>query len=227
MKSLTRTLVVLTLLAAAFAPAAATAHQGDANYRSKINSVTPAVDGLQLEVQNFDDHLELVNRTGKDVLVKGYDGEPYFRIGADGLVEVNLNSPTHYLNEDRFADVELPDRADAEARPDWSEVNDSGLYVWHDHRSHYMGVGTPSQVEDESVETVVFDYEIPMAVDGRPVSADGTLTWVGEQSGPPVFIWIALAAIVVGGALVVVRMRNRRHGDETADVDGPGGNDAW
>ena len=227
MRSLKRTCSVLIALLALWVPATAIAHEGNPNYRSEITSITPAAltDGLTATIQNFDDNVELVNRTGKDVLIKGYDGEPYVRIGADGVVEVNLNSPSYYLNEDRFADVEVPARADAKAEPEWEEVDDSGIYSWHDHRSHYMGIGTPSQVEDESKETKVFDYSIPMAVDGKPARMDGTLTWVGKQSGFPVLPFVALAAVIVLGAVALSVIRNRRRDGEDGD-DGEGGGPA-
>jgi len=212
----------LFALMAVALPSAANAHEGNPNYRSEITSIEPAAlaDGLQATIQNFDDNVELVNRTGKEVVIKGYDGEPYVRIGADGLVEVNLNSPTYYLNEDRFADVEVPERADAKAEPAWEEVDDSGIYSWHDHRSHYMGLGTPSQVKDESKETKIFDYSIPITVGGKPAAMDGTLTWVGKQSGFPVMPFVALAAVIVLGALGISILRNRRRDDDEDDESG-------
>ncbi|HTU14185.1 MAG TPA: hypothetical protein VMF31_03215 [Solirubrobacterales bacterium] len=220
MSRITRTLCVLFLLVAAIPPSAAVAHEGNPNYRSEITSIEPAAlaDGLRATVQNFDDNVELVNRTGKEVVVKGYDGEPYVRIGADGLVEVNLNSPTYYLNEDRFAAVDVPERADAKAEPAWEEVEGSGVYAWHDHRSHYMSPGTPSQVKDESKETKVFDYSIPITVGGKPAALDGTLTWVGKQSGFPVLPFVLLAAVIVIGAVALSVFRNRRRdGDDGHD----------
>ena len=226
MSRMRSTLGVLCAAVALVLPSAAIAHEGNPNYRSEITSIEPAAlaDGLTATIQNFDDNVELVNRTGKDVLIKGYDGEPYVRIGADGTVEVNLNSPTYYLNEDRFADVEVPARADAKAEPEWKEVDDSGIYSWHDHRSHYMALGTPSQVKDESKETKVFDYTIPITVDGEPARMDGTLTWVGKQSGFPVLPFIALAAVIVLGAVGISIVRNRR-GDEGEDDDRDGDGD--
>ena len=217
------TVTVLTTLLALLAPAVANAHEGNPDYRSEITSITPAAaaDGLTATIQNFDDNVELVNRSGKEVLVKGYDGEPYVRIAADGTVSVNLNSPSYYLNEDRFADVEIPERADAKAEPEWEEVNEDGIYSWHDHRSHYMGLGTPSQVEDESKETKVFDYSIPVEVDGRPVEMSGTLTWVGKDSGFPVLPFIGLAAVIVLGAIALSVTRRRRAEDDDSET-GPG-----
>ena len=102
MKRLTATLALFIF---AILPGMASAHQGNPNFRSEIDSITPARlgQGIQLEIVNFDDHVRLVNKSGKEVVIKGYDGEPYARISADGTVEVNLNSPAYYLNEDRFA----------------------------------------------------------------------------------------------------------------------------
>ncbi len=211
------TLAVLVLLAVV---PQATAHQGNPNFRSEITSITPKADadGLEVEIQNFDDNVQLVNRTGKEVVIRGYDGEPYVRMSPDGAVEVNLNSPAYYLNQDRFADVAVPDRADAKAPPEWKQVDDTGLFSWHDHRSHYMGLNTPPQVDDESAETKVFDYSIPVSVDGNPVEVNGTLTWVGDQSGFPVLPFILLAVLIVAGLILTPVIRRRR-----GDGDGQSG----
>lgn len=207
-----RVLGFLALLILVAAPAPASAHQGNPNFRSEITSVQPKPlgEGLQLEIVNFDDHVRLVNKSGKDVVIEGYDGEPYARISADGTVAVNLNSPAYYLNEDRYADVQVPARADAKAEPDWKVIGDNGEFEWHDHRSHYMGQGTPPQVKDESKETKVFNYKIPIEVAGKPAKIDGTLTWVGTGSKAPVipFVILGLAIIAAIGFWVIRRRRN-------------------
>ena len=168
MKHFTGTICAFLALAMIIAPVSS-AHQGNPNYRSEITSIGPEglTEGIALSVKNFDDGLELVNRSGRTVMVVGYDGEPYLRFSPDGTVEVNLNSPSYYLNEDRFADVEVPGRADPDVAPEWKQVDDTGVSYWHDHRSHYMGEGIPVQVTDESAETEVFDYRIPLMVDGQ------------------------------------------------------------
>ncbi len=228
MKQVRGALGVLFLLLAVITPSVANAHEGNPNYRSEITAILPAsaAEGLQATIQNFDDNIELVNRTGKDIEILGYDEEPYIRISADGVVEVNLNSPSYYLNEDRFAEVDLPQRADAKAAPEWEEVDDSGIYSWHDHRSHYMSEGTPKQVTDESKETKVFDYTIPLRVDGEPVEMKGTLTWVGKDSGFPILPFIVLAVVIVLGAVALSVIRGRRE-DSDDDADGgEGGQEA-
>ena len=87
--------------------------------RDHLDSAGALADGLTVEIVNFDDHVRLVNQTGKEVIINGYDGDPYARIESGGAVYVNLNSPAYYLSEDRFAAVEVPDRADPKAKPDW------------------------------------------------------------------------------------------------------------
>lgn len=207
--------------------APAQGHQGNPDFRSIVNSVTPASlsDGLEAEVVNFDDHVVLENRSGKDVEILGYDREPYARILADGTVEVNLNSPSHYLNEDRYADVALPDRADRKAAPAWDEVGTDGRFEWHDHRSHYMSEGTPPQVKDKSEKTKIFDYTIPLRVDGQPAKIDGTLYWQGRDTGVPILPFVALAVVVLLGAVVLVR-RRRGEGEKERPDDGKQ-NEAW
>ena len=214
--------LALTLAGAGPAPA----HQGNPDFRSVIDGIEPAAlaPGLEAEVVNFDDHVVLTNESGEDVLILGYEGEPYARIGADGLVEVNLNSPTHYLNEDRFADVALPERADEEARPAWQEVDRTGRFEWHDHRSHYMSEGVPPQVEDESARTKVFGYRIPIEVGGRPARIEGTLFWQGRETGAPVLPFVLLGLVVAAGAAFLVIRRRRQEGGGH-DGDGDGGED--
>jgi hypothetical protein len=37
------------------------AHEGNPNYRSEVDAISPAVQGLDAEVLNFDDRIELRN----------------------------------------------------------------------------------------------------------------------------------------------------------------------
>lgn len=206
----------LTLIASAVAAPAALAHGGGSpDYISEVDSVQPADAGLTVDVLDRDDRLLLRNRGEQTVVVIGYDGEPYVRLAADGTVAVNRNSPALYLNDDRFADVDVPDNADGDAAPDWDVVNRDGQYEWHDHRIHWMSEGTlPPAVTDTGAETKVFDWTVPLRVGDREGGIDGTLTWVGRPGGGfPVAAAVALAAIVLGGLALVVFVRRRRGGD--------------
>jgi len=199
---------------AATAPTTAGAHEGDSRYRSTITAVSPAPPGLRVQVLNFDDRLLVVNDTGREVVVEGYEREPYLRFGADGGVWVNRRSSAAYLNDDRDGDAPIPAFADARAAPDWRPVSRDRRHEFHDHRMHWMGEGLPPQVTDEDARAKVFDYRIPIAVGGREGAIRGTLTWVGTPGGggPPAAATAGLAALVLlaGGAVVVRRRRGRR-----------------
>jgi hypothetical protein len=208
---------------AALAPATTLAHEGDPNFRSEIRGLDPAVEGIDVSVLNFDDSLRLRNASGQTVVVEGYDEEPYVRIAPDGTVEVNRLSPAYYLNGDRYADADVPPEADPTATPDWKVVDRSGEYDWHDHRAHYMGEGTPPQVTDEAQRTKVFDYEVPLRVDDRPVTIEGDLFWVGTDEGLPPAPFVALGVGALAAvALVVVVRRRRATGDRPRE-----GKEAW
>jgi MYXO-CTERM domain-containing protein len=209
---LRRALALGVAAALVFAPAAV-AHQGNPNYRSIIDAVTPAVHGLKLQVLNYDDRFELTNRTGQTITVQGYNGEPYARVLANGTVEVNRRSPAYYLNDDRYADVKVPASADPKAAPQWTITDRTGILQWHDHRMHWMSQSLPPQVKDKSKRTKVFDYSIPLEVGGAPGAIKGTLVWQPEQSSAPVGMFVGLgilALIAIGGVALVRRRRAGR-----------------
>jgi hypothetical protein len=191
---------------------AALAHEGNPNFESEVRTIAPALPGLHAQILNHDDRIEVVYEGESPLVVEGYRGEPYLRFNPDGRVEVNRRSPAAYLNEDRFAQVELPARADHRAPPSWAPVAESGRYDWHDHRIHWMSEGTnPPQIEDESERKKIFDWDIPMAAAGQPVAVRGTLTWVGEdESGFPIAAALSLGGALIGGGLLVVLVRRRR-----------------
>jgi hypothetical protein len=210
--------VAVALLAAS--PAAA--HQGNPNFRSVVDAVTPPVKGLTLRVLNYDDRFELTNHSGRTVTVQGYDGEPYARVLADGTVELNKRSPAYFLNDDRYADVKVPASADPKAPPQWSVVDKTASLQWHDHRMHWMSKSMPPQVKDESRRTKIFDYAIALRVGAQPGAIRGTLFWQpASGGGAPVGMIAGLVALVlVGlGAVAVVR---RRRADEPVE-----GAEAW
>ena len=189
----------------------ALAHEGSPNFLSEINAVTPAGAGIDVEVLNRDDRLLLINSGASTVLIEGYEGEPYARVEPDGTVSVNTDSKAYYLNEERFGGVRVPADADSKGEPRWREVDRSGRFEWHDHRMHWMAEDDPEVVEDKDVRTKVYDWKVPIAVDGREGAIAGTLFWTPIPSdGPSLPLLIGLAVLVVasaGAAVVVLRRR--------------------
>jgi hypothetical protein len=217
-----RRALALAVAVALLAASPAAAHQGNPNFRSVVDSITPAVKGVTLHVLNYDDRFELTNHSGRTVTVQGYDREPYARVLADGTVEVNKRSPAYYLNDDRFADVKVPASADPKAPPQCSVVDRTARLEWHDHRMHWMSRSLPPAVKDKSQRTKVFDYAIPLQVGSQPASIRGTLFWQPDGGGgAPVgmFVGLGVLALIAIGAVAIVR---RRRSSETVE-----GAEAW
>jgi hypothetical protein len=204
----------------AVAPTAA-AHEGNPNYRSQVRTITPAIAGVEAQVLNYDDRIELRNEGDETVVVEGYRGEPYLRFRPDGLVEVNRRSPAAYLNEDRFAKVSVPRSADPAAPPEWEVVSRTGSYDWHDHRIHWMAASPPERVRgDEETRTKIFDWKLPVAAAGHRSLIRGSLVWVGKDSGGfPLAAALSLGAAVLAGAALVVLVRRRRRPSRQRQVE--------
>jgi hypothetical protein len=220
-----RLLAVAVGCACALSATPACAHQGNPNFRSDVRGMTPATVGVTITVLNGDDRLLLTNRSAKTVEVEGYEGEPYARVLPDGTVQVNRNSPATYLNQERDGDVPVPPNAAKDAPVEWETQSRTGKLEWHDHRFHWMGTGTPPAVKDTSKRTKVNDWAIPIKVDGKDGTIDGTLFWVPKDDPPaPIGAIVGLVALAVVGVAFVVFVRRRRRRGPPA---GEAAREAW
>lgn len=197
------TLVVATLVVvgARAAPAAADPPR-PTDYRSTITAVEPAAGGaLRVEIVGGDAFLELQVGEGHEAVVHGYGDEPYLRFRADGTVERNTRSEATYLNDDRQGAVDLPDRADNAAEPEWEKVADGGTYAWHDHRIHWMGGEPPAGAGPGDV---VLDWTVRLDLDGVPTEVRGTLVRAEDVSPLP---WLAAGAVALAAGVLAGRRR--------------------
>jgi hypothetical protein len=204
------TAFLLCVLSSLLPAAQAWAHEGNPNYRSEISALVPAVRGIEFEVLNYDDRLMLTNNSNETVLVRGYQREPYIRIDGDGTVQVNKRSPSFYLNEDRFAQVELPDEANEKSPPRWDTVSKTGRYEWHDHRIHWMSRETPPQVQDKDKPTKITDWKVPIQVGDQKVNLTGTLRWEPSDSSIPTAAYFALGGVALASLLLISTSRRIR-----------------
>jgi hypothetical protein len=170
---------------------------GPSNYRSEVTEVVPSTDRVVVTVIGGDSFLSVAARPEASVEVPGYQGEPYVRIDPNGDVLVNRNSPSFWLNQDRFAQVGIPESAAVDATPDWQRVSGSGAYGWHDHRIHWMSPEPPPAV-DRSARSLVLEWTVPLVVDGEQVTVAGQLWCLPTVSPVPwVLAAVGLAAVVV------------------------------
>jgi hypothetical protein len=169
------------------------------DYRSEVVSVTPKTDAIEVRVVGGDSFLELTAEAGVEVVVEGYEGEPYLRILADGGVEENQYSPARWLNDNRYGTTKVPPEADADAAPVWRRVGSGHRWAWHDHRTHWMSSVPPLGLHPGDQ---VLDEVVPLQVNGRDVEVGVVSTWVGEPSKLP-WVLSSVAALVLTVAIAL------------------------
>jgi hypothetical protein len=192
-----------TVIVAASAQPAAAHSVGDvepSNYETRISEMTPRVRGLSVRVVDLGNELELQNDTVEDIVVSGYQGEPYLRVGPGGVFE-NHRSPAVYLNRTRDGKTRVPSSADAAASPEWHKIASGTTARWHDHRAHWMGSDDPAQVaRDPGRRHVIDRWRVELRRGSETIAVSGTLVWI---PGPSPWAWLfgALAAAIVVVAL--------------------------
>jgi hypothetical protein len=221
---------LLAALALSSLLAIPTAAEGKGEFRSAVRTIRPAVPGLELAVVHGDRRLTLRNETGRTVVVRGYDDEPYLRFQPDGKVERNTRSPATYLNADRYGGQPVPPGATPGVTPRWKAVADNGTFTWFDHRIHLTTKRPPGTIVNSSKPKKIFDWEVPLTVDGRRAQALGTLSFDPGSSSGGFPAWLAVligVAVVLGGIALVVlaRRRSRPEDSDTPDRNAP--REAW
>lgn len=210
MKGMRRTLLVaatvLVWLGVSAVPASAHSVSGVSatNLHTNLKEVTPAVPGLQVKVVEAGSRLEVVNRTGKEVVVFGYKDEPYLRIGSDGVFQ-NLLSPATYINRTR--EGEEPTEAARNAKvgeTDWEKISSEPLARFHDHRIHWMAPADPPEARAEPGKRHVINAEwiVPLRVEGQAVAVKGDLVW---EPGPSAVGWYGLIVVLIVAVVLVGR----------------------
>jgi hypothetical protein len=165
------------------------------HYRSTITAIQPRVPGLALAVTRADGSLTLTNHTGRTVVVIGYAGEPYLRITTTGVDE-NVASLSSWLN----GRLPQPPAPASQRVPQWRHVSDRPTFIWHDYRTHWMGLQRPPVVAaDPRHPHKVQDWTVPLTVGGEPVAVKGSLNWTGLTG----LSTLAIALIAVAGTVGV------------------------
>lgn len=179
------------------------------NYLTTLGSISPRIPGVTVRVVELGAKLQLTNRTHTDVVVLGYNGDPYLRVGPRGLYE-NLRSSATYLNRTRAGTTPVPPIATgtgASTPPRWHRISASHTAIWHDHRIHWMGASPPPVVRADpgSVHTIDPQWTVVFRYAARTVVVHGSLSWV---PGPNAWPWAAAVGVLfVSGFLVALRHR--------------------
>jgi hypothetical protein len=175
------------------------------NYRTNVLSVSPAVPGLEVRAVDVGNQLQLSNRTGQEIIVLGYELEPYLRIGPNG-VEENERSPSTFSNRSVTAPREVPPEFDAKAAPEWRRISAGTVATWHDHRAHWSGQSDPPAVRQAPGQRHVVqpNWQVPLRMGDRTAIVSGNIVWVPGTSPWP---WAAVGVLLIGAVLLASASR--------------------
>lgn len=176
------------------------------DYRSQVVSVAPPTPGLSVRLLDLGRRVEVANTGSEEILVLGYAGEPYLRVGPRGVFE-NQRSPSHFRNRllvPGSPTTTLPPTADAAAPPQWRRLSGGHVARWRDQRTRWEGADPPSVRRARGAGPVpVSRWTLELRQGEAPIVVTGTITW---EPGPAVLPWgllaLALAAATVGLALL-------------------------
>jgi hypothetical protein len=177
------------------------------NYRSEIVEVQPAVPGVRVRLLDLGRRVELAVSGPEEVVVVGYQGEPYLRVGPTGVFE-NRRSPTLYRNRTQPGGkaATVPATADATAAPEWHRTSTGHTARWRDQRTRWEGTDPPSVAESPGrAQVIVPAWHLPLRRGSTDIVVVGRILWV---PGPSPWPWVALA--VAGVGLCVGASRGRR-----------------
>lgn len=174
--------VGLALLALVAPPSAGAHIRSDAvavDYRARVLAV-PA--SLAVRIYESDRAVRLTVAPGHSAVVLGYLDEPFVRVTAAG-VEVNAAAPTTGAAALTVAHT-----------AGWQRLSKSRSVTWHDNRVRALPPGIDRA-----------RWQIPLLLDGRPVSLQGELWRVREPAWWP-WLLIGLPFVLVS-LLVFFRRR--------------------
>jgi len=178
------------------------------NYRSQILAVSPAVATVHVRLLDLGNRVELRSDGPDDVIVHGYQGEPYLRVGPAGVFE-NTHSPATYLNRTTVGaattSTTLPPQADASALPAWHRTGDGRVVRWRDRRTRWADPAPPVVKAAPGARHVVSDWTIGLTTKAQTIQVSGRITYVPGPSPVPWLIF-AVALLV---ATVAVGLRRR------------------
>jgi len=169
------------------------------NTEAVVSSVSPQLpDGVKVDIVGTDTFVR-VRSSGHEVVIPGYEQEPYIEISTTDEVRVNVNSITYLLNQTRYGS-DVPEVTTDEVK--WETVSTNGEYMWHDHRVHWMSQKPPATMNDDGL---IQTWVIPITVDAQDITVSGELYLRDAASR----LWWGIGALVLIAA-VVLSIANRR-----------------
>jgi hypothetical protein len=168
---------------------------------SVITSVTPGLpSGVEVGILGGD-ALFHVQSQNHEVMIPGYENEPYLKITKDNKVFVNDGSTTAFLNGSRYGNVDLSQFSKTD-NPQWRLIATDGSAMWHDHRVHWMSPKPPAAIDAEGT---VLEWKVPFTVDGIGIEVAGTL-FLREKAA----VWWWLSGVLMLCLAILLSITRRR-----------------
>jgi hypothetical protein len=157
------------------APAAA--HGSDPSVRPVLDAVEPALPGVTVQLaQSVTAQMVVANPTPTTLSVLDGDGQPFLRIGPEGVL-ANRASPWWYLTNSPNGDATIPADAQPGAPPRWEQVAAEPAWGWFEHRLHPAPQGVPPDVSRARRITTLARWSVPFDYGGQPVEASGRIVY--------------------------------------------------
>ena len=157
----------------------ASAHGGDGLAQPILESVSPSVPGINVEVAFSATYQLIVSNTTPQTLTFFADaGEPFLEIGPDG-VRGNFASPT-------FLDSTVPTGRDtyppqakpgADVTPIWRRLSKEPTWGWYDHRLHPADSYIPPEMQQAGKTVVLGQWRIPLRLGDQAGELKGTIEY--------------------------------------------------
>lgn len=180
--ALVAALAALVGFAALFGPAAgpAAAHGGgEPQAEPIVEAVTPTVPGITIQVAFSVNYQFLAsNTTTRTVSFLADSGEPFLRIGPDGVYG-NLASPAFYQANVPDGGGRVPPQAKPgpAVPPVWRRLAREPSWGWYDHRLHPENGAVPPEVIRANKVAVLGRWSAAFRIDDQPGEIKGRLEY--------------------------------------------------
>lgn len=141
-----------------------------------LDTVEPAVPGVTIQVAaSVSAEVIAENTTTTELAVLAETGEPFLRIGPEGVF-ANVASPSWYLSNSPFGDAPIPPDVTADAAPRWTQVATEPSWGWFDHRLHPAPRGAPKTATGHDTVRLA-RWSIPFDYGERRIVARGRIVY--------------------------------------------------
>ncbi len=171
-----RSLLALLVLTLAGGVSPAWAHTADPHVRTVIDEITPPMADVSVRVEaGVATQLVLENRGDGEVVVLGRDGDPFLRIGPDG-VWGNRNARDFHATATPTGGLSGSSTT-PDAGPDWTHLTTEPVWGWFDHRLHPQPLTTPPDLDPAGDPVPFAQWQVPMRFNDRDATVSGHLEY--------------------------------------------------